>query len=189
MEKNICGAKTRPGTPCARQPARGRTRCRLHGGATPRGRASPHFKTGKYSSFLPERLIARYEEGQADPDLRSFDRDIATLEVRIHELRQQLVYGSPESKPIWEMMAKAIMVKSRVLGQQSKLLVDKRQMISVERLMTLLAAIQRVISRHVPDPQTRAAINEAIHELLEREVPPKEYWRADDICGSQPFYP
>ena len=86
-------------------------------------------------------------------------------------------------------MAKVIMLKSRVLGQQSKLLVDKRQMISIERLMTLLAAIQRVISRHVPDPQTRAAINEAIHELLEREVPPKEYWRADDICGSHFFYP
>ena len=73
------------------------------------------------------------------------------------------------------MIAKTILLKNRVINQEAKLLVGKRQVISIERLMTLLAAIQRVIFRHVPDPQTRAAIYEAMHQLIEREVPPKKY--------------
>ena len=47
-----CGAKTRAGTPCA-QPAGWGTdhvgwgRCKLHGGATPTGHRSPHYKHGR----------------------------------------------------------------------------------------------------------------------------------------------
>jgi len=33
----VCGAKTRGGTTCARRPSLGRNRCKLHGGASPRG--------------------------------------------------------------------------------------------------------------------------------------------------------
>jgi hypothetical protein len=46
----FCGAKNRQGAPCRRPPAVGRTRCRLHGGSTPRGWQSPHWKHGRYSS-------------------------------------------------------------------------------------------------------------------------------------------
>ena len=40
-----CGAKTRKGTPCL-CPAMANGRCKLHGGKTPSGPASVHFKTG-----------------------------------------------------------------------------------------------------------------------------------------------
>lgn len=177
MNENICGAKTRQGTSCQRSPARGRKRCRLHGGATPRGRASPHFKTGEHSKFLPDRLIGRYEEAQADPHLRSLRQDIAILQVRIQELCQQLKHGSPESKPIWEMIAKAIMLKARVLRQESKLLAGKRQMIPSEEVIVLLAAIFDVIHRHVSDRKTKAAIYEELRQLLEKDSMTEGTWR------------
>jgi hypothetical protein len=50
--KSACGAKKRDGTPCRRPPLHGRTRCRLHGGATPAGIASPHFKHGRRSKYV-----------------------------------------------------------------------------------------------------------------------------------------
>lgn len=40
-----CGART-PRGPCQRYPAKGRTRCRLHGGASLRGPAHPRFVDG-----------------------------------------------------------------------------------------------------------------------------------------------
>ncbi|MFK5281667.1 HGGxSTG domain-containing protein, partial [Lacticaseibacillus paracasei] len=40
LERHQCGAKTRAGTPCNRWPPPGATRCRLHGGATPRSKAA-----------------------------------------------------------------------------------------------------------------------------------------------------
>jgi len=50
--KSVCGAKTRSGKPCAKPPCAGRTRCRLHGGATPVGMASPHYKHGRKSKYM-----------------------------------------------------------------------------------------------------------------------------------------
>jgi len=44
--KKICGAKTRRGTPCQSPPAKGKKRCRLHGGASLAGIESPSFKHG-----------------------------------------------------------------------------------------------------------------------------------------------
>jgi len=43
-----CGARTRQGTRC-RKWGMSNGRCRLHGGLTPRGLASPHFRHGRYS--------------------------------------------------------------------------------------------------------------------------------------------
>lgn len=47
-----CGARTRSGRPCRNWTATGRSRCRLHGGASLRGMASPHYKHGAYSRDL-----------------------------------------------------------------------------------------------------------------------------------------
>lgn len=52
----VCGAKNRSGEPCQR-PAGwgtdhvGEGRCKLHGGLTPRGADSPHYKHGAYSRY------------------------------------------------------------------------------------------------------------------------------------------
>lgn len=50
--KRTCGAKTRSGTPCKRPPITGRTRCRLHGGATAFGMAHYNWKHGRRSKYL-----------------------------------------------------------------------------------------------------------------------------------------
>jgi hypothetical protein len=53
-----CGAKTRAGTPCKRQPTPGRTRCKLHGGASLAGFASPRRTHGLYSKNWFVRSLA-----------------------------------------------------------------------------------------------------------------------------------
>ena len=54
-----CGAKTRSGTPCKAPAVRGKTRCRMHGGAfgsgAPRGNQNA-LKHGRFTrEFLEER--------------------------------------------------------------------------------------------------------------------------------------
>lgn len=82
MSKTECGAKKRDGTPC-KQPAMQNGRCRLHGGKTPHGIASPNFVTGKYSKYLPENLLTAYEDAQADENLLSVRGDIHLLDALI----------------------------------------------------------------------------------------------------------
>ena len=52
-----CGAKTRAGTPCGRHPVRGRNRCRLHGGLSPRMNA--HALPRGCGPLLVAELVAR----------------------------------------------------------------------------------------------------------------------------------
>ena len=50
MVKRRCGAPTRTtGAPCKRPVVKGRKRCKQHGGKSPQGKASPHFKHGIFT--------------------------------------------------------------------------------------------------------------------------------------------
>jgi hypothetical protein len=91
--KAECGAKTRSGGACRRPPLAGRTRCRLHGGATPSGIASPHFKNGarsRYLKHLPREMIRGYKAALADPEITALDAELALLTARIGQLLDRL---------------------------------------------------------------------------------------------------
>lgn len=83
----ICGAKTRAGHPCQVTALMENGRCRVHGGATPKGIASPSFKTGKHSKYvLPPRYRARYDAALQDSDYLKLQNEIAVLDARIGAL-------------------------------------------------------------------------------------------------------
>ena len=59
-----CGARTRAGHPCRQAAVRGRTRCRMHGGALgsggPRGERNGNFKHGLFTrESIAERKAVR----------------------------------------------------------------------------------------------------------------------------------
>lgn len=65
----LCGARRRDGEPC-RQPAmRGRNRCRMHGGKTPTGPDSPHWRHGRYS-------VTTAAEREAEAAQRAEDAEV-----------------------------------------------------------------------------------------------------------------
>lgn len=107
----ICGAKKRDGTPCQKSPMNGATRCRLHGGASPKGIASPHYKGKDRSKYLPKGMLAAYEDMVANPELLSVRADVALIDALIASKLPKLEDG--ESAQHWEMAIKLIS-KARV---------------------------------------------------------------------------
>jgi len=88
-----CGAKLRNSVPdkfCKKPPVAGRDRCRLHGGATPRGVLSVNYKGRGYSKDLPARLMERMMDSIDDPDLTSLRSEIALVDARLGELLKNL---------------------------------------------------------------------------------------------------
>lgn len=95
----ICGAKKRDGKPCSQLRIMPNGRCRQHGGATPSGPASPHYKDGRYSRVLPTRMAADYQAAQADPDLLSVRNDIALIDARLADVLARVDTG--EAGALW----------------------------------------------------------------------------------------
>ncbi len=106
-----CHAKTRAGTACQGPRVRGRARCRMHGGASLVGPASPSWRTGKYSKVLPTRLRAAHIAALNDPGLLQCRDDIAVLDARLAELVGRLDGGAP-SDSAWTSLGAALDARS-----------------------------------------------------------------------------
>lgn len=92
--RDVCSANISSGTrKCCSKFLLPNGRCKKHGGLTPSGMASPHFKTGIWSKDLPARLYERYEDALADDKLKSLEDDLALVNARIGELYAQLEDG------------------------------------------------------------------------------------------------
>lgn len=87
-----CGANLKKGGECKGKGMEN-GRCRLHGGLTPKGMASPNFQTGRYSKYLPERLLQRYDEAQADAALIELRGEVSLMDVRLSELLERVDAG------------------------------------------------------------------------------------------------
>lgn len=101
-----CTAKSkRTGERCRRQAVPGMTVCASHGGKSLAGPASPRFKTGRYSKYLPERLRERYEAAAEDPELLALREDIALIDSRLADLLKRVDSG--EAGSIWKLLQSA----------------------------------------------------------------------------------
>jgi len=78
----------------------------MHGGKTPRGIASPHTKTGRWSKDLPTRLAAIYGEMESDDTLLSLRDDIRLSDAMMRANFAKLQSG--ESGEAWKLMKKAV---------------------------------------------------------------------------------
>lgn len=83
-----CGARLRrhPGKYCGKWPVSGRTRCRMHGGATPiAGPTHPTFKHGRQSKWTKAlgKLGTLYAEAKESEDLFDLRRQIAVMDVAV----------------------------------------------------------------------------------------------------------
>ncbi|MFN7949450.1 MAG: HGGxSTG domain-containing protein [Blastocatellia bacterium] len=141
-----CGAMTRSGQPC-HSPAMPNGRCRMHGGTTPSGVASPHFIHGGYSKHLPLRLAARINELTADPLLLELRGDVAVITHRLYELYGRLYDG--ESGALWQELQDAL--KELRLQRASK---------NTARMVLALTRIEQLIERGASDQETWAEINQ-----------------------------
>ena len=105
-----CGAKSKStGKPCA-QPAMNNGRCRLHGGKTPAGIASPHYKHGMRSKFpgLPISMAESFEIARSDPEILNLTDDIALLYARMGQLVEKIDIEDAEQR--WKDLREQIKI-------------------------------------------------------------------------------
>lgn len=203
-----CQAKAKSsGKQCNRRAVEGKRVCTVHGGLTPGGIASPHFKTGRYSKYIPARLAEKYQEAIADQDILSLNEDVAL--VRSFVFKHLSDIAGSDTHPAWieakkafdEMdiasaageLEKFIAAKnklgdiiephyraamsegkvvsyidqlSKLADKERRLLIDRQQVITVERMMLMITAIATIVRENVSDRQQLNAIQNGIQRLV-----------------------
>lgn len=174
----------RSGKRCRKHAMRGRNVCLVHGGKTPRGAASPHFKTGRHSRSLPGHLVAAYERALSDPRLLSLHDDIALTDAMLAETLSQLDDDTPVSKErrIFRQARRLIEQRRRLVESEIKHIVLAREMLTAEEVMTLLGAVVEIVTRYLPDPKERAAIAEEINALISTNGPETPLGAHSYVC-------
>lgn len=82
--------------------------CYHHGGKTPRGIASPHYKNGKstpWVDILPKHLSEAFMASYSDPKLLSLRKNIALSVARIEQLLAALMRD--DAPLTWEQLVQA----------------------------------------------------------------------------------
>jgi hypothetical protein len=164
--KHACGAKTRKGRPC-QNPAMKNGRCRMHGGATPRGTDLPQFKSGRYSKSLPDKLAGRYEEALSDEERHDLRDEIALAEAKIYDLFLGMKRGEVDEARAWKDVERWTARKQRLVLVDARLARERGEMVSAEESMAMVAALTDAVRRNVEDEGTRRAIAEDIRRIAE----------------------
>jgi hypothetical protein len=107
MPHRQCTAKSkRSGQRCKAWAVRGKDVCHIHGGKTPNGVANPNYQHGRYSRYLPARLLDRYHEAEADGELLALRAEIALIDSRLLDVLKRVESG--ESSRIWSKLGESV---------------------------------------------------------------------------------
>jgi hypothetical protein len=169
-----CTARSkRSGEQCRKHAMRGRTVCLAHGGKTPRGAASPHFRTGRYSRSLPGHLVAAYERALHDPMLLSLRDEVALIDTMIAETLSELTDDMPwaKTRKIFHRVIRLTDQRRKLVESEVRHIVLAREVMTTDEAMALVHAMVAIVTKYLPDPNDRAAIAEELHALISSSRP------------------
>lgn len=81
-------------------------RCKMHGGKSLTGIASPVLASGRYSKNLPTRMMGRYAESRQESDQLALREDIALIDARLEDMLAKVDTG--ESGETWKALQESV---------------------------------------------------------------------------------
>lgn len=179
----ICGAKTRSGKPCRQHPIRGGTRCRMHGGSTPRALVAANRRT--LEACIQGELAKREIEPITDPVAAYADlvgetwafKELAR--EKITELRAwttvNVITGTDEASAILQVYERSLDRAQRSLADMLRIGLTAEHLRQARERPTLdqAKAFQRVLDHILEQLQLtdtqRALVPQALATALTQE--------------------
>lgn len=120
-----CKAKSkRSRNRCKNNTSKHQTVCHMHGGKTPVGIASPTYKTGRYSAYIPNNIASNYSEALKDKDPLSLTDDVILLRSFTTKDLERMKQG--DTHPAWIEAHTTVKVLSKAikLGGDPKTIIE-----------------------------------------------------------------
>lgn len=142
-----CNAKSkRTGEKCKARAVLGSTKCYHHGGKSLAGVASPTFKDGRYSKFIPKHLADGFDKFASDPKRLDLSENIALADTRISELLTTIDHGGTQEH--WKQVNELLEVLEVAINRKLE-----------EKALTTLTQIKEVCSSAIDDSKVWAEIS------------------------------
>ena len=158
-----CGAKTRSGGKCQR-PALKNGRCKLHGGKTPRGAESPHFKDGRYSLYFQKDLAEKFHVNTQEKDPLNLVPELNVMRTLLSRLIEEV----SRAKKIRNNQLGALAMLSDNIRKTVATIVRARNdtALTAAEVKYILMRLTQLLEKYVPDPDSRRAIIFDLNALL-----------------------
>lgn len=160
-----CNAKAKStGQQCRRNAMSGSTKCYVHGGATPRGVASPHYRHGRYSKYVPKDLEAKIQELDSFNILELAD-ELQTQRALIAEYLERYRHGGN----LEEGSISAIIAWLNSIG----IMVERIYKIRNETALTgaeisyMKSRTADIVAKYIPDKAQQQAFIRDLFQLSE----------------------
>lgn len=156
----VCGAKLRGKNKTCRKPPMANGRCRLHGGKTPSGPDSPHFKHGIYADAFRSQMAERLKKFEKEPNPLDMIPELNVQKTLLAEFIDKV-----SKKPTMGSLFNASIVaqgavRSGVMIAQAR----NKQAFTMAEWRYLQKRMLILMEKYVPDPDRRRSF---IEELLE----------------------
>lgn len=178
-----CDAKTRAGTPCALAKGwgtdhAGHGRCKLHGGSSPRGRESPHFKHGRdigkrpgETAGIDPEALAEFRKGYDAHDVEKRLSQLAFVAERMaqepdtlkcEECGHKMPSGVP--KPEW-LRAMDILLRAETTWLKVQEKITIHRVLDEKTLVPILEAMVELVNEHITDGAARDKLVKGLGQL------------------------
>ncbi|MBX7171356.1 MAG: hypothetical protein K1X72_10385 [Pyrinomonadaceae bacterium] len=156
---------------CKNIAVRGSTKCRNHGGKTPRGVASTHYKNGLYSRYLPQNLLGRFESVENDKELSNLKAEMALVTVRIQELLDQLNNSSEAKKNlIWSRIDLLIERKRRLVHTELSRLHTLQNFIPTDEAILMVNSIITTVKAALRGTEYERVVLQKLDALARQRI-------------------
>jgi hypothetical protein len=151
MSDALRAKSKRSGERCKRHASIGRTVCRMHGGATPRGPDHPSWRGRGYSKDLPTQLRDGFVVSVDDPDLSSCRNELALIDAKLGDLFEQGV----TSVRGWERVFHLVDLRRRVANTEARREATLMNYLTPQQARALIGCLVQLILQEGPEVQKR----------------------------------
>lgn len=165
--RKICGAKRKGGKGvCQTHKGLGENgRCRMHGGTTPRGIASPNFKHGRWSQYLPTGIAGKYQEAAADQALMHIRQDVALVDAMLTSYTETLKTKKAVTPGQEKRILNLVDTRRRLIESEARRMTALQQTITAAQFMGTMRAIAEAVREFI-EPEKLGAFQKRMEAAL-----------------------
>jgi len=154
-QRKVCGAKLRkkPGKFCQSTRLMSNGRCRLHGGKTPSGTDSPHFKHGRYANAFKGKMLEHFEQMQKDENPLDMVPDLLVQRAMTQTYLEAVT--ARKNPKLSELMNASSLAQDAVKSAAIIAQTRQKQALTLAEIKFIQKGMMMLMEKYVPDPEQR----------------------------------